>query len=94
LVKHPTAHPTDLLMKPQVNMTMLSLQGCVEAKSQGTILPYSEHTFVLGKSKLTDKKVSWRDTLFPHQDSYLLIAWGLLTESSKRICPESCFFYH
>ncbi len=25
---------------------------------------------------------------------YLLIAWGLLTESSKRICLESCFFYH
>jgi hypothetical protein len=25
---------------------------------------------------------------------YLLIAWGLLPESSKRICPESCFFYH
>ncbi len=23
---------------------------------------------------------------------YLLIAWGLLTESSKRTCPESCFF--
>jgi hypothetical protein len=23
---------------------------------------------------------------------YLLITWGLLTESSKRICPESCFF--
>ncbi len=25
--------------------------------------------------------------------SYLLIAWGLLTESSKRICPENCFFF-
>ncbi len=24
---------------------------------------------------------------------YLLIAWGLLTESSKRICPESCFYF-
>ncbi len=42
----------------------------VEAKSQGTQVPYSECTLVLGKSKLTDKKVSWQDTLFPHQDSY------------------------
>jgi hypothetical protein len=25
--------------------------------------------------------------------TYLLIAWGLLSESSKRICPESCFFF-
>ena len=28
----------------------------------------------------------------PNSGVCLLIAWGLLTESSKRICPKSCFF--
>jgi hypothetical protein len=72
-VKHPSVHPTDLLIKPQANAIMLSYRGCVEAKSQGTKVPYSEHTLVLEKSKLTDKKVSWWDTFFPHQDLYTCI---------------------
>jgi hypothetical protein len=30
---------------------------------------------------------------YPYPSPYLLVAWGLLTESSKRICSESCFFW-
>ncbi len=55
LVKHPSVHPTNLLMKPRVNTTSLLLRGYIEAKSQGTKVPYSERMHVLEKSKLTDK---------------------------------------
>jgi hypothetical protein len=72
-VKHPSAHPTNLPMKPRVNATTLLSWGRVEAKSQGTKVPHSERTLVLGKSKLTDMKGSWRDTLFLCQDSYTRI---------------------
>jgi hypothetical protein len=64
-VKHPSVHLTDLPMEPQVNVTTLSSQGCVEKKSQGTKVPYSECKLVLGKSKLTDKKSAGGTPCFP-----------------------------
>jgi hypothetical protein len=51
-----------VLLAGGIESMMLS---AVEAKSQGTKVPYSELTLVLVKSKLTDKKVSWWDTSFP-----------------------------
>jgi hypothetical protein len=61
--------PVNILMKPRFPQTAASPQECVETKYLDTTVPHVNRGLIYVLPDFKKKKVTWKDSLFPHHKS-------------------------